>query len=86
MKTIMQFCLILLVALLLACSSKNEKGEEFTDKTFADFEETFLDNYWKQYPSASIFIGYGKYYENLVIPGGIATSGNISFPADGWIH
>ena len=79
MKTILQGCTFLFVILTLGCGSKKESIQQSADTTFAAFEETFLDAYWKQYPSASIFIGYGKYYEAPVIPDSMAVANNISF-------
>ena len=43
-----------------------------------------LDAYWNQYPSAAIFIGYGKYYEKLVIPDSAGFAGSIAF-SKAWI-
>jgi hypothetical protein len=34
------------------------------------FKPKFLDAYWKENPSGSIFAGYGKYYDQLIIPDG----------------
>jgi len=79
MKTILQGCTFLFVILTLGCGSKKESVHQSADTSFAAFEETFLDAYWKQYPSGSIFIGYGKYYETPVIPDSMAIAKNISF-------
>ena len=79
MKTILQGCTFLFVILTLGCGSKKESIQQSADTTFAAFEDTFLDAYWKQYPSGSIFIGYGKYYEAPVIPDSMAVANNISF-------
>jgi uncharacterized protein (DUF885 family) len=46
------------------------------DRAFANFEDRFLDAYWKQHPSAAISVGYGKYYDELTIPD------SASFAAD----
>ena len=43
------------------------------------FESRFLDHYWKQYPSQSITIGYGKYYDDLVIPDSAAFAQHVVF-------
>ncbi len=74
----------LLLALILAttvfsCSTKTQDNTTGNDKSFAAFEDVFLDAYWKQYPAASINIGYGKYYENLVVPDSAAVAANIAF-------
>ncbi|MEP7143853.1 MAG: DUF885 domain-containing protein, partial [Ferruginibacter sp.] len=42
-------------------------------------EHAVLDAYWKQYPSASIFVGYGKYYDSLVIPDSTSVANDIAF-------
>lgn len=51
---------------------------------FREFESRFLDAYWHQYPSAAITIGYGRYYEDLVIPDSISFRKNIAF-SDKWL-
>src|SRR5688572_4247977 len=84
MKTILQGCTFLFVILMLGCDSKKESTPHSADTTFAALEETFLDAYWKQYPSGSIFIGYGKYYEVPIIPDSMAVANNISFSRQ-WI-
>src|SRR5450432_575647 len=61
------------------CQNNSTKEGSGTDESFKRFETTFLDNYWKQYPSNSIFIGYGKYYENLVIPTRTTFASDITF-------
>lgn len=73
-----------LVALLVACNSPKTGTGETADATFAALETGLLDAYWKQYPSASISIGYGKYYENLVIPTPAAYEANVAF-AQHWL-
>ena len=62
----------------IGCNSNNQTAAD-TDKLFADFENVFLDAYWKQYPSGSIYAGYGKYYDKLVIPNKAAFDGTIAF-------
>src|SRR5688572_16167136 len=79
MKPILHACIFLLSILILGCNSKKEPIQESADATFAALEETFLDGYWKQYPSAAIFIGYGKYYESPVVPDSISIANNITF-------
>ena len=63
----------------IGCNSKKETGNTSADKSFADFENVFLDNYWKQYPAASIANGYGKYYDQLSIPNSATIEANIAF-------
>ena len=73
------FTILSMLQILVACSQTNKAKGNLTDKNFKKFEIVFLDNYWEQYPSNSIFIGYGKYYENLVIPKPAAFEANIAF-------
>ncbi|MFT3909044.1 MAG: DUF885 domain-containing protein [Ferruginibacter sp.] len=84
-KIIYAFALALFV---FSCSTKKEDSSNTTisekNKAFLAFENVFLDAYWKQYPSASINIGYGKYYDKLVIPDSNAVADNISFSKQ-WI-
>jgi len=73
---------IVTIALLLAstsCKNQKQSSNNGSDNAFSNFENRFLDSYWKQYPAASIMAGYGKYYENLVIPDSNAFAGNIVF-------
>ena len=73
----------LIIGLLIlgaaACSEPPKNTAAGGDEAFSAFETRFLDHYWKQYPGNSIFVGYGKYYENLVIPDSVAFAGNILF-------
>lgn len=71
------FTLILLLS--FGCQSNNIKDTENVDASFTRFENNFLDAYWKQYPSGSIYAGYGKYYNTLVIPDSAAFADNIQF-------
>lgn len=61
-----------------------QKAAEEPDKVFAGFENRFLDAYWKQHPSAAIFVGYGKYYDKLIIPGPASVASDIAF-AERWL-
>jgi uncharacterized protein (DUF885 family) len=66
------------------CNSKkqttdNNDAGQAAAKAFSKFEDTFLDAYWSQYPSGSIFAGYGKYYDKLVIPDSASFASNIAF-------
>jgi uncharacterized protein (DUF885 family) len=49
------------------------------DIAFTNFENRFLDAYWKQHPSSSIGVGYGKYYDELIIPGRLSVANDIAF-------
>lgn len=64
---------------IFSCNTKTENSAVDTDKTFTAFEDTFLDAYWKQYPSLSINIGYGRYYDHLLIPDSAAYAADIAF-------
>ena len=69
----------LLLLINLGCKSNRQNKNDNFDTVFTKFEETFLDAYWKQYPTLSINAGYGKYYDKLVIPDSFALAANISF-------
>jgi len=71
--------LIVLLLATLSCTSKKQNSGNNADKVFSDFENVFLDTYWKQYPSSAISAGYGKYYDKLVIPDSTSFAENISF-------
>ena len=68
MKKIYPILVFLSLFSAFACNSPKQNTTEDTDKLFTTFEDNFLDAYWKQHPSSSIFVGYGKYYDALVIP------------------
>jgi hypothetical protein len=70
--------LLLFVIAAIACQSPKGRDLE-TDQSFTGFENRFLDAYWKQYPNGSIFVGYGKYYDILVVPDSAAFENNILF-------
>ncbi|CAN5247931.1 DUF885 domain-containing protein [soil metagenome] len=72
------FYLFVAAAFAFSCKGKQQTNED-PDKAFADFETRFLDAYWKQHPSAAILIGYGKYYDELVIPDSASVASNITF-------
>jgi uncharacterized protein (DUF885 family) len=76
MKNLILFLAI--TSLIYACNS-SPKSSENADKTFAKFEDTFLDAYWQHYPTNSIYIGYGKYYDSLVVPNQAAYANDIAF-------
>ncbi len=64
---------------ILACNTPQPKNPVYSDKDFAAFEDRFLDSYWMQYPTGSIFAGYGKYYDKLVVPDSAAFANNLAF-------
>jgi uncharacterized protein (DUF885 family) len=83
MRRILPF-LTLTIIVLIACKGPVKKDTIPADQGFSTFEKRFLDQYWKQYPSSAIFIGYGKYYENLVIPDSAAYAAQVQFSGQ-WI-
>ena len=70
-----------IAASIFSCNTKTESSTSNADvdKAFTAFEDVFLDAYWKQYPAASINIGYGKYYDHLVIPDSETFAANFLF-------
>lgn len=78
----MKTYIIILIGLVLiysGCKSKGKQEPVNADNKFTLFEERFLDAYWKQYPAASINIGYGKYYDQLVVPDSNSIQNNVKF-------
>jgi len=79
---------LLYAVFLIFSSCKNQTPKEIipgsTDRFFNEFETKFLDAYWQQYPSSSITAGYGKYYENLVIPDSAYFISNSRFSSN-WL-
>jgi len=84
MRNIISSSFVLLLLLSFGCNSSPTNDSSNADQSFASFENTFLDAYWKQYPSGSIYNGYGKYYDKLVIPDSAAFAGNVSF-SNNWM-
>lgn len=68
------FILFFIIISVSSCQTQTAQTQNFKS-----FEENMLDAYWKQYPSHAISIGYGKYYENLVIPDSTSIISNIQF-------
>jgi Bacterial protein of unknown function (DUF885) len=64
---------------IFACNPTQKSEGNAADKTFARFEDIFLDDYWQHYPVASIYNGYGKYYDSLVVPNAAAYAKDIAF-------
>jgi uncharacterized protein (DUF885 family) len=70
----------ILFILFQSCNNNtNQIAADNADNTFKQFEPVFMDAYWKHNPSSSIFTGYGKYYEELVIPDSASFVNDISF-------
>lgn len=74
----------MLISTTFSCNNKKANSESIADKSLSTFENVFLDAYWKQYPAGSIFNGYGKYYDKLVIPNSNMITDNISF-SEQWL-
>jgi uncharacterized protein (DUF885 family) len=74
---------VLLMLFNFGCNSDKQNNNN-TDTAFTRFEDTFLDAYWNQYPDLSIYYGYGKYYDKLVVPDSSTFAGKISFSKN-WI-
>ncbi len=83
-----KLCIIAgLLAAISSCNSSqtNSSGAAMsTDSSFKNFEDRFLDAYWKQYPGAAINIGYGKYYDKLTIPDSTSFARNSAFSSQ-WL-
>ena len=79
MKLFLSTLALSLVFLTFGCKNNNQNAVVNPDKTFSDFENVFLDAYWKQYPAGSISVGYGKYYDDLVVPDKTSFEHNVSF-------
>ena len=84
MKNRIHYSFIAVVALMLSACSSQKKEAADLDKQFAAFEDIFLDAYWKQHPSSAVFVGYGKYYDLLIIPDSNAVASDIAF-CNAWI-
>ena len=70
---------ILAILTVLACNSPIPVKDLHPEENFTAFETRFLDQYFKQNPSFSISVGYGKYYDNLVVPDSVSVSDEITF-------
>jgi len=69
---------------VIACNAPVTQYEQHPEENFSAFETRFLDQYMKQYSSFSIGAGYGKYYENLVMPDSASFIRNITFSKE-WL-
>ena len=79
----MRSFLLPVIMLLAACTSADDP-EQAAPVDFDGFKTRFLDAYWKQYPSAAIAVGYGKYYGELPVPDSAYYTGSVAF-ADRWL-
>lgn len=77
--TIAKLFMVFLAISFVNCNSPKKDNNNNTDKSFASFETKFLDSYWKQYPSGSINVGYGKYYDKLIVPDSATFADNVAF-------
>src|SRR5688500_11871876 len=83
------FRIQLVVSLLIICLACNTEPDKLNDgaelhSSFAGFQQTFLDSFWKNNPANAIHVGYGKYYERLKVPDSIAFSKDVAF-AKTWL-
>jgi uncharacterized protein (DUF885 family) len=74
-----KYLLFLTLASIIYACNQSPKSTGDADKTFQTFEGAFLDAYFKQYPSYSIFNGYGKYYDSLMIPSMETVANDVAF-------
>ena len=84
MKNILTTLFIATLLTTIGCNSDKQDSTVQADDAFTKFEDTFLDAYWKQHPNYSIFVGYGKYYDQLVIPDSASFANSIAFSKQ-WI-
>lgn len=71
--------LVLLTLFYFGCQISKPEVKINNDEVFLSFETNFLDAYWKEYPTMSIYNGYGKYYDHLVIPDSTFFINNVIF-------
>jgi uncharacterized protein (DUF885 family) len=79
MKQMFFIASFFLLTAVAFCQASRSAKDLNPNKSFQKFETVFLDNYWKQYPSKSIFIGFGKYYTNLAIPDSATFKADLAF-------
>jgi len=78
-KYLINCCFVVLVFAGCNSANKNNSPNTNADGAFNHFQPRFLDTYWKENPSAAVFAGYGKYYDQLVIPDSAAFAGIVNF-------
>src|SRR5215471_7841771 len=78
-KKLTNYCILFFVFAACNSSNKNNSVTASADISFNNFQPRFLDAYWKENPSAAIFVGYGKYYDQLVIPDSTAFPNMVDF-------
>lgn len=79
MKNIFVTLAFAVLLVLIGCAPKEQATTESSDKAFTTFEDNFLDAYWKQHPTGSIYAGYGKYYDLMITPDSAAFASNVAF-------
>jgi len=72
-------CFIVLITSCTNNTNKTASSSNDNDSTFNNFQPRFLDAYWKANPSAAIFAGYGKYYDELIIPDSNSFVNSVAF-------
>lgn len=83
------FSCLCFVLMFAACTSNTNttataSGQNI-DSSFNNFQPRFLDAYWKANPSGAIFAGYGKYYDELIIPNSNSFLQTVNFSKQ-WLN
>jgi hypothetical protein len=73
------WALVPVLGFLLAACRPAQPPEQTAPQDFLAFETRFLDAYWKQNSSFGIYVGYGKYYDELSIPDSAGLAGDLHF-------
>ncbi|MGV9011620.1 MAG: DUF885 domain-containing protein [Flavobacteriales bacterium] len=79
----MRSTLLSIILLLVACTPVETPAQK-VPVDFDGFKTRFLDAYWKQFPSAAISVGYGKYYDELPAPDSAYFVSSAAF-AERWL-
>lgn len=79
----------LIVLILIFCFACNSGADKTNDRqelhsSFTQFQQRFLDSFWKNNPAQAIHAGYGKYFERLKIPDNMAFANDVAF-ANTWL-
>lgn len=85
MRKLYAACMIIFLGSACNPQNQNTTSTEDGNTAFNNFQPRFLDAYWKENPSAAIFAGYGKYYEELVIPDSASFVQSVIFQNNGSI-
>lgn len=77
------FCCLYFILFFAACTNnatqKTLPADDTINVDFNNFQPRFLDAYWKANPSSAIYAGYGKYYDELIIPDSNAFAHGVVF-------